>query len=49
MFWILGMAFAIPFLYYFQKLRVLVVKNFEIIFAALYFYLYELQKCDSDF
>ena len=43
------MDFAILFLCYLQKLQLLVVKNFEIIFAALYFYLYELKKGVSDF
>ena len=32
----LGVAFAVPFLCYFQKLELLVVKKFELIFAALY-------------
>ena len=32
---ILGVTFAVSFLYYFQKLQLLVIKNFELIFAAL--------------
>ena len=36
---ILGVTFTVPFLCYFQKL----------IFAALYFYIYELKKCVSEF
>ena len=44
-FLILDVAFAIFFLCYFQNLQLLVIKKFEIIFAALYFYLYELKKC----
>ena len=46
---ILGVAFAVPFLCYFQKFQLLVVKNFELIFAALYFYIYELKKRVPDF
>ena len=42
---ILGVAFTVPLLYYFQKLQLLVAKNFELIFAALYFYIYQLKKC----
>ena len=38
---ILDVAFAVPFLCYFQKFQ-FVVRNFELIFAALYFYVYEL-------
>ena len=45
---ILGVAPAVPFLYYFQKLQPLMVTNFEIIFAALYFCLYELKHCVSE-
>ena len=37
------------FLCYFQKLQLLVVKKYEIIFAVLYFYLYKLEKYISDF
>ena len=41
-------AFATLFLCYLQKLQFLVIKknlnNFEIIFVAVYFYLYELKK-----
>ena len=44
---LLGMVFAVHFLCYFQKLQ-LVVK-LELIFVALYFYIYELKKCVSDF
>ena len=40
-----GVAFTEPF----QKLQLLVVKNFELIFAALYFYIYELKNFVSDF
>ena len=40
------MAFTAP---YPQKLQLLVVKNFQLIFVALYFYIYELKKCVSDF
>ena len=40
----MGVAFAVPFLCYFQKLQLLVVKIFfELIFAAMYFYIYELK------
>ena len=46
---ILGMGFAVYFLFYFRKFKPFVVKNFEIIFVALYFYLYKLKKCVSDF
>ena len=35
--------------YYFQKLQLLVVKNFELIFAALYFYIYELKNVSQIF
>ena len=45
---ILGVAFAIPFPCYFQKLQLLVVKKFWNN-LAFYFYLYELKKCVSDF
>ena len=31
------MAFTVPLVGYFQKLQLLVVKKFELIFAALYF------------
>ena len=37
------MAFTVPFLCYFQKLQLIVVQNFELIFVALYFYIYELK------
>ena len=43
---ILGGAFAVPQAYFHKLLG---VKNFEIIFAALYFYFYELKKRVSDF
>ena len=33
-----GVAFVVPFLCYFQKLQLLVLKNCELIFVALYFY-----------
>ena len=46
---IFGVAFVVPFPCCFQKLQHLVIKNFGIIFAALYFYLYELKKGVSDF
>ena len=36
------------FLCYFQKLQILVVKKFELIFVAMYFYIYELKKYVSD-
>ena len=36
-FFILNGAFTVPFLFCFQKLQLLDVKNFELIFAALYF------------
>ena len=42
---ILGVAFTLPFICYFQKLKLLDIKKSEIIFAALYFYIYELKKC----
>ena len=45
---ILGVAFAAPILCFFQKLQLLEVKNFELIFAALYFYLYVFKKCISE-
>ena len=41
---ILGMALSVPLLCYFQKLQLLVVKKFGLIFAALYFYIYKLKK-----
>ena len=44
-----GYGFWALFLCYFQKLHFLVIRNFEIIFAALYFYLCELKRCVSDF
>ena len=33
----------------FPKLQLLGVKNFELIFAVVYFYIYELKKCVSGF
>ena len=42
---ILGVAFLVSLLSYFEKRQVLVVKKFEIIFAALFFCLYELKNC----
>ena len=42
------MAFAVPFLCYFQKVQ-FVVRNFELIFAALYFYVYELKSVSQIF
>ena len=41
---VLDVPFAIPFLCYFQKLQLLVIKKIEIIFGALDFYLYELKS-----
>ena len=50
MFSILGVNFAIPFpKCYFQNFQLLVVKKFQIIFTALYFYLSELKECVSGF
>ena len=46
---VLGVAFAVPFLCYFQKLQLLVVKKFSLIFAALYFYIYVLKKVSQIF
>ena len=43
------MAFVVPFLYYFPKLQLLVAKKSELLFAVLYFYLYELKKWVSNF
>ena len=48
-FLILGVAFAVPFLCYFQKLQFLVVKKIKLIFDAVYYYIYQLKKCLSDF
>ena len=45
----LGVAFAVPFPCYFQKLQLLLVKNFEIFFVALYVYLFELKNCVSNY
>ena len=45
---ILDVAFAVPFLCYFQKFQ-FVVRNFELIFAALYFYVYELKSVSQIF
>ena len=45
----LGVAFAVPFPGYFQKLQLLVVKNFEIFFVALYVYLFELKNFVSNY
>ena len=46
---ILGKVFADLFLCYFQRLQLLAVKNIEIVFPALYFYLHELKTCNSEF
>ena len=46
---ILGVVFAVPFLFYFHKFQLFWLKNCEIIFTAMYFYLYELKKYVSDF
>ena len=45
----LGVDFVVPFLCYFQKLQLLVVKKFWTVFGALYFYIYELKKTVSEF
>ena len=46
---ILDMAFTFPFLCYLEKFQLLVVKKNVLIFAAFYFYIYELKKCVSYF
>ena len=46
---ILRVDLVVLILCYFQKLQLLVVKTFEIIFAAFYFYLYKLENLVSDF
>ena len=43
------MAFTAPFLRYFQKHQFLVVKKIELIFDALHFYIYKLEKSVPDF
>ena len=46
---ILGVAFAVPFLFFFLKAPAFCgKKNFEIIFATFYFHLNELKNCISD-
>ena len=45
---ILGVAIAVPFLCHFQKLQLIFVISFELIFAALHFYINELKKFLSD-
>ena len=46
---ILGVAFAVPFQFFPEAPASCYKEIFEIIFNALYCYLYELKKCVSDF
>ena len=46
---IFGVAFIVPFYIISKTSSFLFQKSFELIFAALHFYIYQLKKCVSDF